>query len=273
MLKSITPVILTLNEEANIRRCLDRLYWAKEIVVVDSYSSDRTEEIVAEYKSVRLFKRHFDSHSSQWQFAISQTDIRTNWILALDADYLLSHRLIDELSALVPPENIAGFRARFDLCVYGIPLRSAFYPPVTVLFRGRRARYAQDGHTQRVVIDGDVANLNEVIKHDDRKPLEEWLFAQRRYSKLEAAKLNAADTRSLKFVDRMRKLKVVAPLAMPLYCLLWRRGVLDGWAGLYYALQRTLAEIALSLYLIEASFRNRMQQDEHTSSDDSTAEK
>ena len=135
--------------------------------------------------------------------------------------------------------------------VIGQRISSGVYPPVTVLYRKGNASYTQDGHTQRVVIDGRVENLHAPIVHDDRKSLSRWLEAQSRYTKLEADKLLSSRAESLGWTDRVRRWRVVAPAAMLFYCLIIRGGALDGWAGFYYAFQRALAELMLSLYLLD----------------------
>jgi hypothetical protein len=99
-------------------------------------------------------------------------------------------------------------------------------------------------------VDGRVDSLHNPILHDDRKSLSRWLKAQSGYTKLEAAKLVSADAEVLSWTDRLRRWRLVAPPAMLFYCLILRGGVVDGWAGFYYAFQRTLAELMLSLYLI-----------------------
>src|SRR6185295_1037556 len=81
--------------------------------------------------------------------------------------------------------------------------------------------------------------------------------------KLEAAKLLSSDSASLSLTDRLRRCRVVAPPAMLLYCLIARGGILDGWAGFYYAFQRTLAELMLSLYLIDHDLNKPVQQEQH----------
>ena len=249
MLDRITPLILTYNEAPNIGRTLGMLKWARDLVVVDSGSTDRTCEIVAGFPNARVFRRAFTTHAEQWNFGLEETGILTEWVLALDADYVLSERLVEELTRIESRPEIAGFRARFRYCVEGKPLRGAVYPPVVVVFRRAGARYAQDGHTQRLQIAGPVGELKFSIFHDDRKPLDDWLKAQARYMRLEAEKLAMARFSDLGLPDRLRRLIVVAPAAMFLYCLFVRGNILDGYHGLYYALQRTVAESILSLYL------------------------
>lgn len=251
MLTAITPVLLTFNEAPNIGRTLAQLSWARDIVVVDSGSTDGTLEILRGSPRVRVFERTFTTHQEQWTFALTETGITTDWVLALDADFVLSDALVQELGSLTPSRDIDGYRARFTYCINGRPLRGAAYPPVVVLFRRAAAKYVQDGHTQRVQVTGSVGSLSARLLHDDRKPLSQWLSAQARYMRLEADKLSTAPAGTLGVADRMRRWIVVAPPAMFFYCLLVRGGLLDGRAGVYYALQRAGAELILSLYLLE----------------------
>jgi len=251
MLELITPILLTYNEAPNIGRTLNKLGWACDIVVVDSFSQDETLEIIARFPHVRVFQRAFDTHAAQWNFALQQTDISTDWVLALDADYILSDALIDEIGQLTPSESTAGYEVSFTYCINGTPLRGAAYPPVTVLYRRAAALYHQDGHTQRVAVRGNQEKLHAPIFHDDRKPLSHWVQSQMRYMRLEAEKLSSSDYSNLGWSDRLRRLRVVAPFVMLFYCLFIKGAMLDGKAGIYYAFQRMFAELLLSLFLIE----------------------
>ena len=246
MLHEITPLILTYNEAPNIARALSGLRWARDIVVVDSFSDDETVEIAKTFPTVRVFQRAFDSHCNQWEFGLKDTGIATPWVLALDADYVVSAEFIAELETLKPEPQTAGYRANFVYCIKGRELRSGIYPPVTVLYRRERASYMQDGHTQRVAVEGKIEILRSPLLHDDRKSLRRWFRSQARYTELEAQKLRALDPAALDLADRLRRWRVIVPPAMLLYCLIVRGGVLDGWAGFYYAFQRAMAEAMLS---------------------------
>jgi len=249
-LAEITPLILTHNEAANVERCLSGLGWARRIVVVDSGSTDATLEILKAHPAVQVFHRPFDTHSQQWNFGLFETGIDSEWVLALDADYGLNIGFVEELRALAPPPDIDGYKASFVYFMDGVPLRGSLYPPVTVLFRRASAIYAQDGHTQRVTLGGRVGSLICRLRHDDRKSLQYWLISQARYMRLEADKLAATPLRQLDWIDRLRKLRLVAPLAVFLYCLFGKGLLLDGRAGLLYAVQRTTSEMVLSLTLL-----------------------
>lgn len=255
MLDQITPLILTFNEASNLERTLRQLAWASDIVVVDSFSDDGTTQIAASFSQARVYQRVFDSHCTQWTFGLTQTDIRTPWVLALDADYVLTDELVSELRRLQPDPGVNGYTAQFVYCINGKRLRSGMYPPVNVLYRGDEARYEQDGHTHRVHIRGELRPLRSKILHDDRKPLRRWLQSQTDYSALEAEKLKRAGPDNLSVFDRIRRLRIIAPAAVFFYCLVIRGGLLDGWAGVFYALQRTVAELVLSLHLLDSMLR------------------
>jgi glycosyltransferase involved in cell wall biosynthesis len=250
VLDQITPIILTFNEEANIARTLERLQWARDIVAVDSFSADATVPILSRHRKVRLFQRAFDSHSQQWNFAVDETNITTEWFLALDADYVLTDQFIAEIAALKPDQNISGYSAGFRYCILGFPLRGALYPAVTMLCRRGHARYEQDGHTQRVAVTGAVAALRSKVLHDDRKPLSRWITSQQRYAELEAVHLLAADRSGLGLMDRIRRWGWPAPIIVFFYTLIPKGCVFDGWRGWFYVLQRTFAELLLALEIV-----------------------
>jgi glycosyltransferase involved in cell wall biosynthesis len=245
----ITGLVLTRDEAPNIARTLGKLAWLPSIVVVDSESTDATTDIAAGFPNVRVVTRRFTTHAEQWNFGLEQTGIQSEWVLALDADFVLTDALVREIQALQPHAATVGYWASFEYCIDGRPLRGAAYPPVAVLYRRVHGRYEQDGHTQRVRLTGPVGSLVAPIHHDDRKPLAHWLAAQSRYMALEAEKLSRPGA-TVGLVDRLRKLIVIAPPAMFLYCYIVRGGILDGRAGLFYALQRAVAEGILSLFLV-----------------------
>ncbi|WP_263971554.1 glycosyltransferase family 2 protein [Leptolyngbya ohadii] len=248
MLERITPVILTYNEAHNIDRTLKQLTWAKRIVVIDSGSTDETLEILGNYPQVEHFQRSFDNHANQWNYGLQQ--VQTEWVLSLDADYCVSDELIAEMAQLSPFSPVNAYYARFKYCVFGQPLQATLLPPRAVLFRRDRATYITDGHTQLLEISGSTETLCGYIHHDDRKSLSRWIWAQDRYAILEAKKLRSTSAEQLSFGDRLRQYKVIAPFMILFYCLILHRGILDGWAGWYYAFQRVLAEILLSLHLL-----------------------
>jgi glycosyltransferase involved in cell wall biosynthesis len=249
MLDHVTPVILTFNEEANIKRTLSSLSWAKQIVVVDSGSTDSTLRILAGDPRITVFSRKFDSHGAQWMFAITQTNVCTDWVLRLDADYVLTGELRNEVAQLDPSAPISAYSIAFDYAIYGRRLRASLYPAKPVLFRKGRASCFDRGHTEVWNIDGPVAELKGRILHDDRKRVTHWITAQVRYVTREFSDSESAGTSSI--ARALRRRPPLMPLLSFLYCLFFKGLVLDGRAGLFYSLQRLLVETALALIVLE----------------------
>lgn len=248
MLDQITPVILTRDEAPNIARTLGQLTWAPDIVVVDSFSTDDTVEIARRFPNVRVLQREFDVLATQWMFGLEH--VRTPWLLALDADYFVPDELVRELQRLTPPAGVRGYRSRFLYAVGGKVLRGSLYPPHIVLASTKHSRVWQDGHAQRLVVEGEVGDLDTPVIHDDRKSFHAFVARQKRYMALEADKLRRADPLSIGFSGRVRKLIVVAPFAALFHTLLVKRLILDGRAGLFYAWERFVAELILSRELL-----------------------
>jgi len=258
---SLTALVLTYNEQENIRRNLEALVWVPKVIVVDSFSTDQTLEIALSFPNVQIVQRVFDTHANQWNAGLDRID--TEWALTLDADYILTAELQEEIKKIEPSSEMALYWGEFDYCIFGRPLRASIYPPRVILFRTKRARYVDEGHTQQLRIKGKLGKLKGKVWHDDRKPLRRWFQSQDRYSEIEAKYLLEQGARSrergggeeLSRTDRWRMKIVVVPILMPFYLLLVRGLVFDGWSGWYYAFQRTIAELMLAVRLLEARLR------------------
>jgi len=248
MLNNITPIISTFNEAPNIKRVLGALTWATEVLVIDSFSTDETLEICAEFDNVRVVQNAYNGPTDQSNFGLQQ-DIKTDWVMSMDADYIVTSELQAELAQLAPDDSVKGFQISFQYLINGIILRGSLYPPRTVLYRHRFAHYQRDGHTQRVVIDGLVLGLQSKLHHDDRKPYSRWLASQRKYAAQEASKLRGANWRNLSWPDRLR-FWGLAPLAIVPYTLIFKGLMFNGRAGFEYTWQRLVAEV----YLQKARF-------------------
>lgn len=247
--EKITPLILTYNEAPNIHRNLQSLHWAKTIVVIDSFSTDETLEIIYSYPQVQVFQRHFDSFATQCNYGLEK--ITSEWVLSLDADYVVTDELIKEIKVLSAAPDVESYSVRFKYCIFGTPLRGTLLPPRKVLYKRDKAIYKDDGHAHRVCVEGQSRMLDAYIHHDDRKPLSRWLWAQDRYMVIEAKKILETPVNELSLSDRIRKQKILAPLIIFVYCLIIKGGIFDGWQGWYYTSQRVLAEILLVIRLFE----------------------
>lgn len=245
----VTPLIITHNEEANIGRTLERLVWAERIVIVDSGSTDRTLSIAKSFPQVEVFYRPFDSFARQCNYGL--TLIRSKFVLSLDADYVLSPDLVREILDLRMGDAIDGYQARFIYMINGRSLRASLYPPRVVLYCPEKAHYVDEGHGHRVRVRGPVDRLRHPVFHDDRKLLARWMSSQMRNAEREARMLLETGAGG-SAADRIRRTGWLMPVIVPFYVLFLKGCIANGRAGWTYALQRTLAEIAIALHLLDA---------------------
>jgi glycosyltransferase involved in cell wall biosynthesis len=250
-LSNVTPLVITHNEEANISRTLSGLRWADRILVLDSGSTDSTLELVTQIPQVEVVQRPFDSFADQCNAGLSL--IHTPWCLSLDADHTITEAFLAEMQALITtaPADVDAVLTPFHYLVFGRRLRGTLLPPRYNLVRVGGGHYVNDGHAHQFVPQRRTLTMAAPILHDDRKPLSRWLASQERYLQQECDKLLSTPRQQLSRTDRLRLRHVVAPFAAFLFCLLVRRGLLDGWRGWFYAFQRLYVETLLSLMLWE----------------------
>ncbi|MBS1745633.1 MAG: glycosyltransferase family 2 protein [Bacteroidetes bacterium] len=257
----LTAVILTWNEEENIGRTLSHLGWLEKVIVVDSNSTDKTIELIRSFPNAEIYQRKFDTHATQWNYGLGLCE--SEWVLSLDADYILNEGFINETLEFLETDTNIAYRAFFEFCVFGKPLRSNNTTPRPVLFKKEFCKYYDDGHTQRLKINGQMGTYKNKIWHDDRKPLLRWLINQSFYSEKESEMLLNAPPDILSFPSKLRKTKILAPLLIFVYSLFIKRLILDGWHGWHYTLQRTIAESLICMRLIEDKYKDFENPDEN----------
>ena len=174
--------------------------------------------------------------------------------MRLDADYQLSEALIAEIDLLDPTSDVAAYRVSFDYAIFGRPLRASLYPPNTILLRNGCFSVYDRGHTEAWRIWGRVQTLKGKIVHDDRKTAAHFVSSQVRYMQREVKDLSAP-RKPLK--TRFRLLPPLMPIVTFVYAYVGKALFLDGRAGLYYALQRLVAESILALMVLENMLREK----------------
>jgi glycosyltransferase involved in cell wall biosynthesis len=264
-------LILTLNEEINLDACLASLAWCDDIVVYDSFSTDRTLEI-ARAHGARVVQRVFDNWSAHQNWAVQNIEFKYPWVLYLDADERCDAELRDDVMLKAQsdaPE--AAFRIRRKDFYMGRWLKHAqLYPSWFVrLFRPNKIRYERLVNPVAIV-DGEIGALDAHIFHYPfSHGVSHWVARHNKYSDMEAIEamkvLNGqgAATGSLFSRDpndRRRALKDVffrlpaRPLVKFAYYYIWRRGFLDGQPGFTYASLQAIYE-----YLIACKHRELLR--------------
>lgn len=254
-------MIFTLNEEIHIKRCLESVKWCNDVIVVDSYSTDRTEAICKEY-NVRFFQHEFIRLANQWNWAIHNTTPHNPWVLLLDADEYLECPLIQEIKRTLKTvtDDISAFRIKRRFFFWGKWLRrSSFYPtPIVRLIRAGKVSfsYAGRGHGENQTVEGKILDLRNDLIDENLKSLAEWFGRQNRYSTQEAQYELSIENQPLRLGElfsndvlvRRNALKKIAarlparPLCYFLYCYFLRGGFLEGRAGLVFCLMRAFYE-------------------------------
>lgn len=180
-------VLITLNEEENLRRCLESVRdLADEIVVVDSGSRDGTQTIAREFGAIW--------HHQDWLGYVGQKNLalslaRHDWVFSIDADEELSSRLRDEvrsLRAASPPEHIVGYSVPRCVQYEGRWIRHGdWYPDRLVrLFRRDRARFAGAKVHERLELDGPVERLQGDLHHFSFRDEADHVARARKYATL-----------------------------------------------------------------------------------------
>lgn len=260
-------MIFTLNEEVNLPSCLDSLAWCDDVIVVDSFSTDRTEAVCRE-RGVTFHRHAFEGFGSQRNWALDQCETKHLWVLILDADEKVPVELADELREVLRdvPDTVGAYRLKRRFYMWGRWLKySSLYPSWVVrLVRKGKVRYANRGHAETQEVDGDVRDLKCDLIDENLKGIEEWFERQNRYSSREAeyelnegqGGLRLAECASSDPLTRRAALKRLAA-ALPargllyfLYGYVLRLGFLDGRDGFVFCRMRAMyqSEIAAKKY-------------------------
>jgi glycosyltransferase involved in cell wall biosynthesis len=251
-LKQTTPIVLTFNEEANLRRNLDSLHWAERVVILDSGSTDQTEEIARGYSNVTWHTRPFDSFRAQWEHAIQQTNVTTEYVLALDADMEVSPTLLEEIAGKFLKGNYDGGLMPIDYRYYGHSLAGSICPPQIRIFRRDAVKVTQLNHGHKFETAGAVYRFRNRLIHDDRKSLERWVESQLRYQKENEAELRNGHRGRAR--DYARRMGLMPPI-IGVIAYLRAGGPFKGAAAARYAYERMTTESILAVRLMDARLR------------------
>jgi glycosyltransferase involved in cell wall biosynthesis len=224
---SLSVVIITLNEEANLRRTLASVAWADEIVIVDSGSTDGTREVAESFRA-KFFVEPWKGFAAQKNSALARAT--GDWILSLDADEEVEPALAEEIRAvLTASPSVAGFRIPRKNFFLGRWIRhGGFYPdPKLRLFRRGAGQFEKRLVHEDLQVDGTTASLKRNLLHNAYPTIKDYLEHMNRYSSLGAEMAAAKRTRGFSFIDI-----VIRPRLTFLYYYFLRLGFLDGREGL-----------------------------------------
>jgi glycosyltransferase involved in cell wall biosynthesis len=267
---NISVLILTRNEESNLAPCLDSVKWSDDVLVLDSFSDDRTLEIAGS-RGIRMQQNHFVNFAEQRNFGLNHGNLKHDWVLHLDADEVVTPELQRELVDVAASGDKDAYRMASKMMFQGHWLRySGLYPWYQVRFGKRdKLRFVQVGHGQRENLEpARVGTLREPLLHFPfSKGIQDWIERHNRYSTAEAAYfLENAGAQTIDwpgifaFGDASRRRRALKnffsflpcrPTLRFLYMYFFRLGFLDGRAGFTYCRLLTIYEYLTVLKIRE----------------------
>lgn len=272
---SVSILILTLNEEVNLPDCLDSVSWSDDIVVFDSFSSDRTVEI-AKAAGARVVQRKFDNWSTHQNWAVENIEFKYPWVYYSDADEIIPSELRDEILKVTSEKDHpeVAYRLRLKNMFMGRWIKhSSFYPSwIARLFKPDKIRWEREVNPI-AVIDGPVGFLQNHFEHYSfNKGFCAWFEKHNKYSNIEAEEtlkslcngdFKLSEVFSRNPVIRRKALKQLSfrmpgrPFAKFAYMYLLRAGFLDGRAGLTYCTLQAVYEYMIELKVKELRRREK----------------
>jgi glycosyltransferase involved in cell wall biosynthesis len=267
----VSVVVLTLNEEPNIRQCLASVAWADQIVVVDSGSADRTVPL-ARSLGAEVMEQPWLGFSAQRDYALRLPLLRHDWVYFVDADEWVSPQLATEIAEQLGDPDCAGFAHRLRLVFMGSWIRHCGWYRgswLVLLVDRRYTKYDGSGVGERACVDGRVRRLDNDIVDEDHKGLVDWLHKHVRYAQLESERRSSVGSlserlRRLRHGDSTRPLargilkELIFPaiparsVALFLYMYIARLGFLDGMAGLRFCFYHAWFEMSVASIRAEA---------------------
>ncbi len=260
-------LILTLNEEVNLPRCLASLRWCDDIVALDSYSTDHTESIALK-AGARFVRRRFDDYAKHRMYGLTEIEYKHPWVLMVDADEVVPPELAAEVQNVIKNSDDTAclFRMRRKDYFLGKWIkRSSGYPTwFGRLVRIGRVR-VERAINEEYHTDGKVGLLdNHLLHFPFNKGFAAWFDKHNRYSTMEAQAICERPCRRLSLADlfssdpahrrRAAKALLYALPARPLLVFMalyfFRGGVLEGFAGFRFSALKAIYE-----YMIDCKVR------------------
>lgn len=227
----ISAVVICFNEEDNIGRCLESLKWCDEIIVVDSFSTDRTLEICSRYTD-RIIQRPWKGYVDQVFFAISQA--KRDWVLLLDADEQVSTELRKEIGEALGRVEAGAAAFSMPRLVHYLGRwwwRGGWYPGYkTRLFRSGMASCGGLDPHPHIVVKGGVLRLNNPLYHFSYRDIADHIDRINRLTTIAAAELQRT-AKHWRWGDVLFR-----PAARFFSFYIWKRGFLEGFPGFFIAL-------------------------------------
>ena len=246
----LTVIVPSFNEEKYIEKCLESVLWADEILVVDSFSSDKTVEIAKKYTD-RILQHEYINSAEQKNWTIPQA--KYDWVLILDCDERVTTQLQNEIRELLKKGPVKdGYSIKRNNYLMGKNIKYSGWGRdyVVRLFRKDVGRYQKKRVHSEIYLE-NVGELRGCLDHYTVSSVNAWLSKINIYSSWKAED---------KFEKGARLSPVVQLFLRPIYRFfkdfVLRLGILDGWRGFLIASMASFSEIVMIAKLIQLNIGN-----------------
>ncbi len=226
---ALSVTIIAKNEERNIRRCLESVQFADEIIVLDSGSADNTVAVAKEYTE-HVFSTDWPGYGAQKQRALLKAT--GDWVLNLDADEAISEKLQQEILQVIASDKADAYRIAIRMNFYNQPLKYSSSPKRHArLFKRENTYFSTDIVHEKIILpEGTrIGKLKNSIMHHSFKDVSHMLYKMNKYSSY-SAKTYIAKKRRPGFV------KTLASTSWMFFrCYVLQRGFLDGKVGFLFS--------------------------------------
>ncbi len=225
----LTAIVLTLNEEKHLPDCLASLVWAPQVIVYDSFSTDRTLDI-ARAAGARVMQRTWDNYAGQRNAALTAAD--TEWVLFVDADERVTPALAQEVQTVLAQPQAGWWIPRHNYLFGRLTRHAGWYPDYQLrLLRRARARYdpARPVH-ELVLLEGEAGQLRQPFIHLNYDTVDEFVAKQKQFAVYDAQRLQAEG----------RRARPHNFILQPLRQFYWRYITLAGWRDGLHGLRLSL---------------------------------
>jgi glycosyltransferase involved in cell wall biosynthesis len=230
---SISAILITLNEEKNLAKCLESLIFCKEIIIVDGGSSDQTVEIAKSYAAKVFVEAEWRGFGIQKSIALSKA--QNEWVFSIDADEIASAELKSSICRAIEENNFAGFYINRRNKFLGRWMRHGGWHPDMVLRLAKRKEcfFDETPIHERLLVRGSTSRLEGDLLHDSYPTIESILNKQARYS-IVSAQLKSTQRRNFPAYSAFTR-----ALWSFLHNYFLRLGFLDGNEGLIAAVSKS----------------------------------
>jgi len=245
----LSVIIPCYNEENNITECLESVAWADEILVVDSFSTDKTVEIARKYTD-RILQHEYINSAAQKNWTIPQAE--HDWVLIVDSDERVTPELCKEITALLEQTTLKdGYWIKRKNFLFGKEIRHSGWGADSVLrlFRKDLGRY-QEKRVHAEIELNNTGMLNGYLEHVSVASLTAWVNKINRYSSWKARdKFERGTTAPILHM-------VLRPPARFLKDYILRLGILDGWRGFLISALSAFGELVMASKVVQLTFES-----------------